>query len=152
MSISSYFRPVIVAALSPVGTDSLAAGPLDAFRDVNRLVVVSLPQGPAAENVAAAWCLHRVKIDERDLKIIDASEGAQRVATGVRLNPEQIIAVRQHFKLAAGEPRPVFILVGKDGGEKARQDGTLDLDTWFVLIDHMPTRRQEIQNQQQKSD
>ena len=152
MSISSYFRPVIVAALSPVGTDSLAAGPLDAFRDVNRLVVVSLPQGPAAENVAAAWCLHRVKIDERDLKIIDASEGAQRVATGVRLNPEQIIAVRQHFKLAAVEPRPVFILVGKDGGEKARQDGTLDLDTWFVLIDHMPTRRQEIQNQQKKSD
>ena len=152
MSISSYFRPVIVAALSPVGTDSLAAGPLDAFRDVNRLVVVSLPQGPAAENVAAAWCLHRVQIDERDLKIIEASEGAQRVATGVRLNPEQIIAVRQHFKLAAGEPRPVFILVGKDGGEKARQDGTLDLDTWFVLIDHMPTRRQEIQNQQKKSD
>ena len=152
MSISSYFRPVIVAALSPVGTDSLAAGPLDAFRDVNRLVVVSLSQGPAAENVAAAWCLHRVKIDERDLKIIDASEGAQRVAAGVRLNPEHIIAVRQHFKLAAGEPRPVFILVGKDGGEKARQDGTLDLDTWFVLIDHMPTRRQEIQNQQKKSD
>jgi hypothetical protein len=62
------------------------------------------------------------------------------------------IAVRQHFKLAAGEHRPVFILVGKDGGEKARQDGTLDLETWFALIDHMPTRRQEIQNQQKKSD
>mgnify|MGYP000017271405 FL=1 len=152
MNILSYCRPVIAATLLPVWTHSLAAGPLDAFRDVNRLVVVSLPQGPAAENVAAAWCLHRVKIDERDLKIIDASEGAQRVAAGVRLNPEHIIAVRQHFKLAAGEPRPVFILVGKDGGEKARQVGTLDLETWFALIDHMPTRRQEIQNQQKKSD
>jgi hypothetical protein len=42
--------------------------------------------------------------------------------------------------------------VGKDGGEKARQVGTLDLETWFALIDHMPTRRQEIQNQQKKSD
>ena len=152
MSISSYFRPLIVAALSPVWTHSLAAGPLDAFRDVNRLVVVSLPLGPAAENVAAAWFSHRVKIAERDLKIIDASEGAQRIATGVRLNPEHIIAVRQHFKLAAGEPRAVFILVGKDGGEKARQDGTLDLETWSALIDHMPIRSQEIQNQQKRSD
>lgn len=74
MNIFSYFRPVIVAALSPVWTHSLAAGPLAAFRDVNRLVVVSLPQGPAAEKVAAAWFSHRVKIDERDLKIIDASD------------------------------------------------------------------------------
>ncbi len=152
MNIFSYFRPVIVATLSPVWGHSIAAGPLAAFRDVNRLVVVSLPQGRAAEKVAAAWFLHRVKIDERDLKIIDASEGAQRVATGVRLSPEQIIALRQQFKLAAGELRPVFILVGKDGGEKARQDGTLDLENWFALIDQMPTRRQEIQNQRKKSD
>ena len=152
MNILFYSRPVIVANLLLGCMHSLAAGPIDAFRDVNRLVVVSLPQGPVAKEVAAALVLHRLKIDERGMKIIDASESVQRVATGVRLNPELIIELRQQFNLSAGEPRPVFILVGKDGGEKSRQYNTLDLEKWFALIDQMPMRRKEIQNQQKKTD
>jgi hypothetical protein len=152
MKILSYPRPVIVANFLLGCMHSLAAGPLDDFRDVNRLVVVSLPQGPVSKEVAAALVLHRLKIDERGMKIIDASESVQRVATGVRLNPKQLIALRQQFNLVAGEPRPVFILVGKDGGEKSRQYDKLDLEKWFALIDQMPMRRQEIQNQHKITD
>ena len=151
MNILTYARPVILATLSSVWAHSISAAPLDAFRDLNRLIVMSLPQGPVGEKVVAALVLQRVKIDERDLKILDVSEGAQRAAAGLRLNPKQIIALRQQFNLAAGEPRPFFILVGKDGGEKARQCGTLELEKFFDLIDEMPMRRQEIENQQKRN-
>jgi len=148
MNFSPCFRN---AALASILVQSVFADPLDAYRGVNRLIVVSLPRGAAAEKVSAALVTHGGKIDERDLKIIDASEAAQRVPTALRLPPEQTAALRKQLKLIAGEDRPVFILLGKDGGEKARQHGALDLEKWFALIDEMPTRRQEIQNQQKKN-
>ena len=148
MNFSPCFRPAVLATIL---VHSVFADPLDAYRGVNRLIVVSLPQGAVAEKVAAELVTHGGKIDERDLKIIDASESAQRVPTALRLPPEQTVALRKQLKLIAGEVRPVFILLGKDGGEKARQLGALDLEKWFALIDEMPMRRQEIQNQQKKN-
>lgn len=148
MKFSTSLRSAILA---PILALSVSAGPLDAYRGVNRLIVVSLPEGSSPEKVAAALVTGRGKINERDLKVIDVSEGAHRVPTALRLSPEQTNSLRKQLKIVAGDTRPVFILIGKDGGEKARQHGTLDLEKWFVLIDGMPMRRQEIQRQPDKS-
>lgn len=145
-------RPAILAAFAALlVVRAAAAGPLEDYRGVNRLIVVSLPPGPAAERVAAALVAQRKKISERDLKIIDVSEGVHRVPAAVRLPPEPASAVRKQLKLAAGDARPVFILLGKDGGEKDRQLDTLDLERWFALIDAMPMRQQEMQDPREQT-
>ena len=145
------FPLAVVAAIIPILGNMAFAAPLDAFRGVNRLIVVSLSDGPSAEKLAATLIRHREKIIDRDLKIIDASEGIPSIPNAVRLPPEQTNLLWKQFKLVAGDGRAVFILIGKDGGEKARQLGTLDLEKWLSLIDEMPMRRQEIQNQKDKT-
>lgn len=148
MNFPTFFRSALFA---PILAHPVFAGPLDDYRGVNRLIVVSLPEGSSPEKVAAAFVTDRGKIDERELKVIDVSDGARRVPTALRLSAGQTSSIRNQLKLVAGDARPVFILIGKDGGEKARQHGTMDLEKWFVLIDGMPMRRQEIQSKQNKS-
>ena len=144
------FPLAVVAATIPILGNMAFAAPLDAFRGVNRLIVVSLSDGPSAEKLAATLIRHREKIIDRDLKIIDISGGISPIPNAVRLPPDQTYLLRKQLELGAGDGGAVFILIGKDGGEKARQHGTLDLEKWFSLIDEMPMRRQEIQNQKNK--
>jgi hypothetical protein len=123
------------------------AEPLDVYRYENRLIVISLPQAAVAEKVNAILASNREKIEERHLKIIDVSEGEQKISTAVRLNPSQTEAVRKQLRIGVGDMLPTFVLIGKDGGESARCSGTLDLEKWFTLIDEMPMRRAEILEQ-----
>ena len=55
--------------------------------------------------------------------------------------------LRHRFKLNSAKEKSQYILIGKDGGEKARQQGALNLVNWLDLIDQMPMRRDEIKNQ-----
>jgi hypothetical protein len=147
MNIPPFLCAAILTATAAVLTGPLAARPLGAYLGVNRLIVISLPEGSSAEKLTKTLAMNRRGIEERDLKIIDVSEGRHRVATALRLSPRQTHAIRRQLGLGAGEPRQVFILIGKDGGEKALCHGTLDLEKWFVLIDGMPMRRAEIRDQ-----
>jgi len=58
--------------------------------------------------------------------------------------------LEKQFRLSG--PEPVFVLIGKDGKEKARQSKTLDLKEWFQLIDTMPMRQTEMQEGEKKND
>lgn len=123
------------------------AEPLDVYRYENRLIIVSLPQTAHVEKVSAMLAWNREKIEERHLKIIDVSEGEQKIPNAVRLNPSQTESVRKQLRIGAGDTLPTFVLIGKDGGESARCSGTLDLEKWFALIDEMPMRRAEMLEQ-----
>jgi hypothetical protein len=147
MEFPSLLRAFILTAATPLLTGPVSAGPLDAYRGVNRLIVISLPEGSSAEKLTKNLAMNRRKIEERDLRIIDVSEGQHRVATALRLSPGQTKAIRKQLNLGVGETRPVFILIGKDGGEKARCHDAVDLEKWFALIDAMPMRRAEIRDQ-----
>lgn len=146
MKIPPFFRAAILTATAVVLTGSVAAGPLEAYHGVNRLIVISLPEGSSAEKLTKTLAMNLRKIEECDLKIIDVSEGQHRVATALRPPPGQIKAIRKQLGLGVGETRSAFILIGRDGGEKARSHGDLDLEKWFALIETMPMRRAEIQN------
>jgi hypothetical protein len=147
MKFPSPLRAFILTAFSLLLTGSASAGPLDAYRGVDRLIIISLPEGSSTEKLARTLVTRRSEIEERDLKIIDVSEGQHRFATALRPPPGQTKAIRKQLGLGTGETRPVFILIGKDGGVKARSHGDLDLKKWFTLIDAMPMRRAEIQDQ-----
>lgn len=147
MEFQSLLRAFILTAATSLLTGAVSAGPLDAYRGANRLIVLSLPEGSSAEKLNRTLVIRRREIEERDLKIIDVSEGQHRVATALRPPAGQTKAIRKQLNLGVGESRPAFILIGKDGGEKARCHDALDLEKWFALIDAMPMRRAEIQDQ-----
>ncbi len=148
---STFARSGVLSTIIGIVCQSAFAAPLDVYRDENRLIVMSFPQGAAVENVNAMLVLNRDKIEERDLKIVDVSEVAQRISTAVRLTPEQTDVVRRQLRLTAGETNPSFVLIGKDGGEAARSFNILDLEKWFAFIDEMPMRRAEILEQKKQA-
>jgi hypothetical protein len=148
---STFARFVVLTAIIGIVCQSAFAAPLDVYRDENRLIVMSFPQGAALENVNAMLVLNRQKIEERHLKIIDVSEVAQRISTAVRLTPDQTDEVRRQLRLTEGETNPTFVLIGKDGGEAARSFHILDLEKWFAFIDEMPMRRAEILEQKKQA-
>lgn len=124
-----------------------AAEPLDAYRWKNRLIIAAVPPGESRDQLTASLATNRAEIAERDLKVFDVSPESAPIPGTVRLDPKQTTALREKFKLSAQETNAVFILIGKDGGEKARQRGTLKLANWFTLIDEMPMRRDEIRRE-----
>lgn len=121
--------------------------PLDPYRWKSRLILASVPTGEARDQLMAALAANRAAIDERDLKVVDVSPEPARLPGTVRLDPKQTTALRERLRLSARETNAIFILIGKDGGEKARQRGPLKLASWFTLIDGMPMRRDEIRRQ-----
>ncbi len=121
-----------------------SAEPLDPYRGKSRLIIASVPPGEARVQLTAALAANRAEIDERDLQVIDVSPGSARIPGTVRLDPQQTTALREKLKLSERETKAVFILIGKDGGEKSRQRETLKLTKWFTLIDAMPMRRDEV--------
>lgn len=139
----SPLRFPLVAVFGGLITSLVAAGPLEPFRDKNRLILLSLPAA-SVEKTTATLAEFRARIEERDLKIIDLSPRATGIPQALRMTAEQTARLRKEYRLADDETRAVFILIGKDGGEKARQSGALDLHPWCALIDQMPMRRQEM--------
>ena len=125
-----------------------SAEPLDPYRWKNRLIIAAVPRGEARDQLAAALAANRAAIDERDLQVIDLSPGSAPIPGTVRLDPPQTTALREKLKLSERETKAVFILIGKDGGEKSRQRETLKLASWFTLIDAMPMRRDEIRRRE----
>ena len=90
------FLPVMMALLS----HTALAEALDVYRYENRLIIVSLPQTAHVEKVSAMLAWNREKIEERHLKIIDVSEGEQKIPNAVRLNPSQTESVRKQLRIA----------------------------------------------------
>ncbi len=147
MNLGHVCRAALLAGHFFIMNQDAAAEPLDAYRWKNRLIIASVPPGEARDQLTAALAATRAEIDERDLKVVDVSPGSARIPGTVRLDPKQTTALREKLKLSARETNAVFILIGKDGGEKARQQGPLKLASWFTLIDAMPMRRDEIRRE-----
>lgn len=120
----------------------LAQGSEQALKDLSdlqwqsRLILVR----DSADAVARLEA-ERDAIDERDILWFVLTP------TGVISNYAGSLA--QDFSLRLrksyfGDAETRVILIGKDGGIKARE-ATLDLDALFALIDSMPMRRREMQ-------
>ncbi len=122
-----------------------AAGPLDSYRWKNRLFIVSFASEEARAETAATLAANRAKLEERDVKVIDLSPGAVGIPGTVRLESAQTSALRDQLKLSGAAT--TFVLIGKDGGAKARQSGTLELARWFEFIDSMPMRADEMRRE-----
>jgi len=94
--------------------------------------------------------LENAKTDIDDRKIIWFVSNDQQLFTNYpgQLNPQFHEHLAKQWKNKKSNTSQV-ILIGKDGGEKSRQN-TLDLDDIFFMIDQMPMRIQEMQSAQEK--
>jgi len=124
-----------------------AADPLDSYRWKNRLIIASVPSKEDRDHLVALLISHRANLDNRNLVVIDVTLGTELIPSTIHPDQEQTNMLRQRFKLNSAKKTSQYILIGKDGGEKARQQGALNLANWLDLIDEMPMRRDEIKDQ-----
>ncbi|MBC2601528.1 DUF4174 domain-containing protein [Puniceicoccus vermicola] len=118
------------------------SSPLKSYEWKNRIIVYRLPDKelPDLEKT--------IKADEegiRDRDLIFLRLGTRPdIPSHHELSPEAIQELTERFHLDIDSPQPVFLLIGKDGGEKDRQTEDFDLREWFDRIDSMPMRQQEM--------
>ena len=118
--------------------------PLDAHRWRHRVLLVftqSLDAQPALQ-LSRALEERACEVSDRELVIgwlsaTDASRlGTELVATDV--------VVQWRARLGVNSDEFTVVLVGKDGGAKARYEAVPDLAELFAIIDGMPMRRAEM--------
>jgi hypothetical protein len=125
--------------------------PLAAYRWTHRLLLVYVPD---TESGRATLRTFRASLDDRmedvldrDLLIVpvgDLPRPGDALRPAVEVGAPGRSQVRRRFGLEGREVQ--LLLIGKDGGMKARQSGgMLDLDRVFELVDSMPMRRAEMQ-------
>lgn len=133
-----------MAGIILIMNQDATANPLESYQWKNRLILASVPAKEDGEKLTAVLLSNRPKLDERNLVVLNVSLGLALIPGTVRLDPRMTNSLREKFKLNASESMPSFVLIGKDGGEKARHTGDLNLACWLDLIDEMPMRRDDL--------
>ena len=147
MKLFSLFRIAFFTGIFLIMNNDAAADPLDSYRWKNRLIIASVPTKEERDHLAASLVSDSTKLVNRNLLVIDVTLGRELIPGTVHPNQEQTNMLRHRFKLNSAKKTSQYILIGKDGGEKARRQGALNLANWLDLIDEMPMRRDEIKNQ-----
>jgi len=83
-----------------------------------------------------------MEIRDRDLLVFEVFEKGESRLGKEHLSSGQVLALRKHLSVRSGQF--MIILIGKDGGEKLRQDRLVELKEIFGIIDAMPMRQQEM--------
>jgi hypothetical protein len=126
---------------------------LRAMRDCYRALLVF---GPALNNPQMAAQLNQLKAGIGDMKsrallyvpIVPEGHNQPIVGTKVptaRLSEDELAAMRHRFKVEPGDF--LVILIGKDGEEKLNSATPVTMDRLKRLIDSMPMRKSEMQQQ-----
>lgn len=121
-----------------------AENALQPYHWKNRILILDIAENREASlpKVRAALSLQHDEVLDRDLIIIDLSQPSTGLPHTITPAPKDLTALRSRFQTGASG-KNTFILIGKDGGEKARQTGALQLKKFFALIDTMPMRKRE---------
>ncbi|GHC48630.1 DUF4174 domain-containing protein [Roseibacillus persicicus] len=124
-------------------TLTLPANPLKNYQWKNRILLIH-PSADQAQKEALRQLLKKEKesLANRDLVIINLSKTALDWPQVISMPGEKREELREKFALSP--EGSTFILIGKDGGEKARQSDTLNLQELFTRIDGMPMRKAEM--------
>lgn len=135
---------MLAAAIGASPVASTSAGTLDSLQWSRRVVLAFAAHGSErADDLRAAVERSACRVADRDLAVYLVRDGAPEPLDGApALSGERGADLRAVFR--PGDPRFEMILIGKDGGVKARSADPGDLDRFFDLIDGMPMRRQEM--------
>ncbi len=118
---------------------------LQSYRWESRPLLVFAPSEDHADYVKLVRSLRaqRTELLDRDMVVFHLLSKGQSRIEKESLKAQVATALRARFDVRPGEA--VMILVGKDGGTKARRPLDDDLSPIFALIDAMPMRLREMQ-------
>ncbi|MBF2759870.1 MAG: DUF4174 domain-containing protein [Ectothiorhodospiraceae bacterium AqS1] len=138
-----------ILVLATLVEASAAAREADRFLDdslwTRRTILAFAPAGaPEIDELKAIVAARSCAVDDRDLDIfvitLDSIRKIDSDAPSLAgESPEDLRAA-----YAADDKRFEMVLIGKDGGIKARSLNLSDFADFFALIDTMPMRRAEI--------
>jgi hypothetical protein len=117
---------------------------LNAYQWKSRLLLLfaSSEEDPAYLTLKKEIDRQAMEVKDRDLLVFYVLERGESRLDKERLNPDQVFSLRK--RLSVPPSRFTIILIGKDGGEKIRQESPVDLKEIFAIIDAMPMRQQEM--------
>jgi hypothetical protein len=116
----------------------------------NRIVLLFTPsrEEKAYQDFHRVWNARGDEVSDRDLLLVEVvEEGESRVGNKL-LTESSAAKLRSDFRGKLGATN--FILIGKDGTQKMR-NASVQLDKLFELIDAMPMRRREMEQQTSRS-
>lgn len=117
------------------------------YSDRRQVIVFSTPESESAKTVRGLVDALRCELIDRDtdVRFIDIAELPDADATSTN---DTYTALTKLARLRSDE-RPDFemVLIGKDGGVKARTNDLNALKDFLALIDTMPMRRAEMRSQ-----
>jgi hypothetical protein len=117
----------------------------------DRLLVYAASDGddPELVELRARVAAQQAAILERHLRVFELRKDSGSV-DGRSLSADDVRNLRSAFDIDSDDR--VLLLVGKDGGVKARGPLTTPLDDVYQLIDGMPMRQREMRLQQRGRD
>jgi len=135
-----------LAITSTLQSNVVTPDPLAQYRWTHRLIVIDVPDTAAGrsalEKLRVALEASKADVLERDLLFVSVGDVPADADPSIpALAPSQRVAIRGRIDLHGGEAE--LVLIGKDGGVKARQSGAFDLPRLLAIIDTMPMRRAE---------
>ena len=122
---------------------------LTQFQWKNRLLFLFAPDSsdPSFHHLQNQIIDQKSEVEDRDLVVFSVlvQEPSQMNTTAIDLREAD--SIRDRFAI----PPHAFslILIGKDGGIKLKRNDRVDLAEVFELIDSMPMRKNEMQQQNQ---
>ena len=134
-------------AVGALATPRASEAGMQRFQWQNRplLVFAPAPDDPALTRQLEIAEQHRAGWRERDMVTIVVAGDRPVTVDGTRAKDLANGALRQRYRVTGDSF--AAILVGKDGTEKLRHDGTIPAAKLFQTIDAMPMRRREMREQ-----
>ncbi|MBD3275231.1 MAG: DUF4174 domain-containing protein [Candidatus Marinimicrobia bacterium] len=120
---------------------------MDDFLWENRpiLIFVESPENANYQALTQQIEQERAGIKDRDIVILHLISKGQSFLGDRPISKESARNIRQRFQ--PNSEVMTVVLVGKDGTEKARKTGLIDITTFFPIIDAMPMRQREMRQQ-----
>jgi hypothetical protein len=123
---------------------SQVSSDLSEYRWQNRLILLFAPQAGDSQYQKQRELLlnDQPGLNERDLLIFSILPN-RVISDNDSVKVERAAEIRKRYKI----PRAAFsvLLIGKDGSEKMRSNKVVPREELYALIDAMPMRRQEMQ-------
>jgi hypothetical protein len=139
--ISILFGGMFASMASGGALDSID---LNAYQWKHRLLFLFVPseEDPSYLSLKKEIEHQAKEVLDRDLLIAYVLEKGEGRLGMERLSSGQGFSLRKNLSVPPGQF--MSILIGKDGGEKFRQDRIVELKEIFRVIDAMPMRQQEM--------
>ncbi|MDF1823553.1 MAG: DUF4174 domain-containing protein [Verrucomicrobiales bacterium] len=143
-------KALLITALVLMTISSVRGDTLSDLKGEKRVLLLDFPEGSGYNLSQLEKQIQRGKknISDRDLVLLhigDLGKTGRRYAE--EISEEDRETIRTRFKLGERTDLPLIILIGKDGDIKAAQKKDFDLVKLFKLIDAMPMRKKESQEE-----